>query len=145
MTENRVEMEVTAEPALEDLGVLSNGIDEFNGTTALAGDRAKVALAVFLRRNGGIVGGAAGDTHYGWLYLSLLWVEEAHRGAGWGRRLVERFETEALGRGCRRAWVDTYGFQAPGFYERLGYQEFGRLDDFPPGSARHFFWKALSG
>jgi hypothetical protein len=39
--------------------------------------------------------------------------------------------------------VDTYGFQAPGFYERMGYAEFGRLEDFPPGSARHFLWKSL--
>ena len=29
------------------------------------------------------------------------------------------------------------------FYERVGYQEFGRLEEFPLGSARHFLWKSL--
>jgi ribosomal protein S18 acetylase RimI-like enzyme len=70
-------------------------------------------------------------------------VDESLRGQGWGKQLLERFENEAIARDCHAAWVDTYGFQAPGFYEKLGYREFGRLDNFPPGSARLFFWKPL--
>jgi GNAT superfamily N-acetyltransferase len=138
-----VEIECTLDPEPGDVAALSSGLDAFNETNPLALDRTKVPLAVFLRRDGRVVGGASGDSHYAWLYLSLLWVEESLRRAGWGRRLVERFETEGAALGARRIWVDTYGFQAPGFYRRLGYQEFGRLDDFPPGSARHFLWKPL--
>jgi ribosomal protein S18 acetylase RimI-like enzyme len=96
-----------------------------------------------MRQDGRVVGGAYGDTHYGWLYLSLLWVDEPLRASGWGRRLVEDFEAEGVARGCHSSWVDTYGFQAPDFYERLGYQEFGRLKDFPLGSNRLFYWKPL--
>jgi hypothetical protein len=36
-------------------------------------------------------------------------------------------EQEAKARGCRGAWLDTYSFQARGFYERLGYAVFGAL------------------
>jgi GNAT superfamily N-acetyltransferase len=90
-----------------------------------------------------VLGGAYGDTHYGWLYLSLLWVDETFRGQGWGRRLVEDFEAEGRARGCHGAWVSTYEFQAASFYERLAYHEFGRLEDFPPGSVRLFYWKPL--
>ena len=32
-------------------------------------------------------------------------------------------------------------FQAPDFYSRHGYTEFGRIDDYPPGHARHWFMK----
>src|SRR6516162_3170331 len=92
---------------------------------------------------GHVLGGAYGYTHYGWLYLSLLWVDEALRGQGLGTQVVERFEAEGAARGCHAAWLDTYEFQAPTFYQRLGYQEFGRLEDFPPGSVRIFFWKPL--
>jgi GNAT superfamily N-acetyltransferase len=143
MNDAAVEVEVTADPADEDVQLLEEGLERFNRDDPRATDRTKVPIAVWLRQEGRVVGGAYGDTHYGWLYLGLLWVDEAHRGQGWGRRLVERFEAEATTRGCRGCWVDTYGFQAPGFYESLGYREFGRLEDFPIGSARHFFWKPL--
>jgi GNAT superfamily N-acetyltransferase len=143
MAKEGVEVEVTTAPTPEDLAALDAGLEEFNRGNPFARDRTKVPLAALLRCDGKVVGGASGDAHYGWLYLGLLWVEEQLRGAGWGRQLVGRIEAEATAHGARHAWVDTYGFQAPGFYERLGYQEFGRLDDFPPGSARHFFWKAI--
>jgi ribosomal protein S18 acetylase RimI-like enzyme len=137
------EIEVTADPAPADIQILKDGLERFNQQSAFGADRTKVPIAVWLRRNGRVLGGAHGDTHYGWLYLSSLWVDESIRGHGWGRRLVARFEVEGIARGCHGAWVDTYGFQAPGFYERLGYRQFGRLDEFPAGSARLFYCKGL--
>jgi GNAT superfamily N-acetyltransferase len=136
-------VELSARPAEEDVRVLTEGLERFNLVNATATDRSKLPIAAWLRRDGRMLGGAYGDTHYGWLYLSLLWVDDSFRGRGWGRRLLETFEAEATARGCHGAWVDTYEFQAPAFYERLGYREFGRLNDFPPGSARLFYWKPL--
>ncbi len=52
-------------------------------------------------------------------------------------------EQEALARGCRNVLVDTMSFQAPGFYRRLGYEEFGVLEGFPGPHSRHFFRKSL--
>jgi ribosomal protein S18 acetylase RimI-like enzyme len=137
-------LELSAHPGEDDIQVLNDGIEQFNRSTPFGRDRVKVPVAVWLRRHGRVLGGAYGDTHYGWLHLSALWVDEEARGQGWGSRLVGRFEAEGAARGCHGAWVDTYGFQAPNFYERVGYQEFGRLEDFPPGSARHFYWKPLA-
>jgi hypothetical protein len=51
-------------------------------------------------------------------------------------------EARALERGCHSAWVDTFSFQAPGFYPKLGYQAFGELD-YPPGHKRIFLQKRL--
>jgi ribosomal protein S18 acetylase RimI-like enzyme len=137
------ELELSLDPADEDVRVLIEGLERFNESNAFGADRTKVPAAVFLRRHGQVVGGACGDTHYGWLYLSLLWLHEEHRRRGWGRRLVERFEAEGVARGCLGVWVSTYAFQAPTFYERLGYREVGRIDDFPRGSARIFYTKPL--
>jgi hypothetical protein len=46
-------------------------------------------------------------------------------------------------RGCHNAWLDTFEFQARGFYESLGYECFGELPDYPKGHARYFMKKAL--
>jgi ribosomal protein S18 acetylase RimI-like enzyme len=137
------QIELSSEPDASEVKLLNEGIERFNQSTPFGRDRTKVPLAVFLRHDGGVIGGAYGNTHYGWLYLDSMWVDSEVRGRGWGRRLMAQFEAEAVARGCHGACVDTYGFQAPGFYERIGYQELGRLEDFPPGSARHFYWKRL--
>jgi hypothetical protein len=54
-----------------------------------------------------------------------------------------RAEREAMARRCRNAWLDTFEFQARGFYERLGYSCFGELKDYPKGFSRYFMKKAL--
>jgi ribosomal protein S18 acetylase RimI-like enzyme len=55
-------------------------------------------------------------------------------------------EAEAVARenGCTGIWLDTFSFQAPGFYEKLGYTVFGTLADYPPGHSRFFLHKTLS-
>jgi GNAT superfamily N-acetyltransferase len=92
---------------------------------------------------GGVVGGLWGRTAYDWLFVELLFVPESLRGRGLGSELMLRAETEAISRGCRHAWLDTFEFQARAFYEHLGYTCFGELTDYPLGSARYFMRKAL--
>ena len=92
---------------------------------------------------GTIVGGLWGRTAYDWLFVELLFVAESLRGRGLGAELMLRAETEAVARGCHGAWLDTFEFQARGFYERLGYECFGELGDYPRGSARYFMRKTL--
>ena len=75
-------------------------------------------------------------TTFDWLFVHLLWVAEPYRRQGIGSRLIKDVEAVARERNCRGAYVDTFTFQAPKFYERLGYREFGRLEDFPPGHSR---------
>jgi GNAT superfamily N-acetyltransferase len=70
-------------------------------------------------------------------------VDEAHRRQGLGAALLHAAEDEARRRGCIGAYVDTYSFQAPGFYARQGYTAFARLEDLPPGGFRTWFAKRL--
>ena len=100
-------------------------------------------LALFLREEARIAAGLAGETYCGWLFVKYLWVSDGLRGRGIGRGLMARAEARALERGCHSAWLDTFSFQGPGFYEKLGYQEFGRLD-YPPDRHRHFMRKRLT-
>jgi GNAT superfamily N-acetyltransferase len=78
-----------------------------------------------------------------WLFVNWLWVADAYRKHGVGSKLMSGAEAAAREAGCHAAYLDTFTFQAPKFYERLGYREFGRLDDFPPGHSRIWFSKAL--
>ena len=94
---------------------------------------------------GEIIGGLWGETNLAHLHVDLLFVPETLRGFGLGRQMLLRAEQEAKTRGCRGAWLDTYSFQARGFYERLGYAVFGTLDDYPPGHSRIFLHKAFVG
>jgi ribosomal protein S18 acetylase RimI-like enzyme len=52
-------------------------------------------------------------------------------------------EAEAVRRKCVGAWLDTYSFQARGFYERLGYTVLGEIADYPPGHTRYFMKKSF--
>lgn len=99
-------------------------------------------LAFYMRDDQNeMVGGLYGYTYWGWLFISHLWVAEALRGQGYGVELMWRAEGEAVNRGCRHAYVDTHDFQALGFYEKLGYQVFEALEDFPEGHTRYFLQK----
>ena len=40
--------------------------------------------------------------------------------------------------------LNTYSFQAPGFYEKLGFRRFGGMEGSPAGASRHFFAKRLT-
>jgi ribosomal protein S18 acetylase RimI-like enzyme len=100
-------------------------------------------LAITVRERGQIVGGLVARMFLGWLFIELLWVSDQRRQKGLGRSLMQKAESEARKRGIRNAYLDTLSFQAPGFYKKLGYREFGKLNDFPKGHARHWMTKAL--
>jgi GNAT superfamily N-acetyltransferase len=93
---------------------------------------------------GALVGGLIGETVWQWLSVRLLWVDPAHRGKGNGRDLLAAAEAEARRRGCRHARLNTFSFQAAGFYERCGYRQVLCLEDFPRGHQRLFYVKSLT-
>ena len=72
----------------------------------------------------------------------MVWIDEPHRRGGHGEALMRRAEGIARELGCHSVWLDTFSFQAPGFYEKLGYEVFGRLDDFG-GHSRFFLRRTL--
>lgn len=88
--------------------------------------------------------GLYGNTYWQWLFVEYLWIADAHRGSGLGARLLDQAEVAARDRGCIGACVNTMSFQAPAFYERHGYREFGRLHDVPPGHARIWLAKRFT-
>jgi GNAT superfamily N-acetyltransferase len=90
-----------------------------------------------------LVGGAVGTINWYWLHISLLWVAESRRHAGLGSQLMAAIEQAGIERGCTRAHLDTFSYQARPFYEQQGYRVFGVLEDYPTGHQRFFLEKVL--
>lgn len=103
--------------------------------------------SVLLEANDGetVLGGALAVYGVAWCFVKYLAVAPEARGRGIGRRLMETLEDEARARGQIGIWLDTFSFQAPAFYEALGYERIGMIDDYPPGEARYFYAKRLDG
>jgi GNAT superfamily N-acetyltransferase len=122
--------------------VVLDSLIAFNDRKAGESGYRPLALAIEDERSQ-MIGGLSGATAYGWLFVELLFVPESLRGQGVGTQLMRRAEAEAVARGCHSVWLDTFEFQARGFYERLGYTCFGELKNYPTGP-RFFMSKRLS-
>ncbi|OUL24786.1 GNAT family N-acetyltransferase [Nostoc sp. T09] len=134
---------VEDDPEQEDIRTIINKLVEYNNDRQIEKDVYQ-PLAVLIRGfNNEIVGGLVGKTQWGWLFVSHLWVAETLRGQGYGRQLMTKAEEAAKQRGCSYAYLDTFSFQSLGFYEGLGYQIFGVLENFPPGQQRYFLKKEI--
>lgn len=136
---------LTSQPPDEAIGVIGRLITEFNQTgSGRPNDFAPLAVLVSDPETEEILGGLWAWTSFSVLHIDLLFLPEALRGSGLGRQLIQQAEEEAIRRGCVSAWLDTFSFQAPGFYQRLGYAIFGVIEDYPPGHSRYFLKKTLA-
>jgi len=103
-------------------------------------------LAILIKDEAGAtLGGLYGISMFRWLIVESLFVPERFRGAGTGTGIMRQAEDIARARGCIGVWLDTYSFQARGFYEKLGFSVFGQVDDHPPGEKRFFMQKRFRG
>jgi GNAT superfamily N-acetyltransferase len=133
---------VSTDPSESDLQELKQKLLDYN--TSRVGPENYTPLLLALRNtDGALVGGVSGKIYYQWLFIEWFWVAEPLRGQGQGRALLAAAEEEARRKNCRQAWLDTFSFQARGFYEKQGYVLFGELSNYPPGHQRYFLRKRL--
>lgn len=76
-------------------------------------------------------------------YIELLWLSDRARRHGFGSQLIAEAERRARRRGSRIIHLNTYSFQAPRFYEKLGYRRFGKVSGSPKGASRFYYLKRL--
>ena len=90
-----------------------------------------------------IIGGLYGRSLWGTLEIKTFVVKTENRNEGIGRKLIEQAEKEAKNRNCRFISLDTFSFQAPEFYEKLGFIKIGTETDFPKGFEKLYYRKKL--
>jgi len=136
------ELQIDNEVTPADEARVVSGLLAFNEARIGPADERPVK---FVARDsvGSVVGGILGHTRWRWMYIAKLWVDESARGQGLGTRLMEAAEDLARSRGCTDVSLDTFDYQARPFYEKLGYELFGTLEGYPPGSRQYYLRKRL--
>ena len=128
------------DPTRETKAAIGKGLDAYN--ERFAGPEKETPLWLVARTGDGqICAGLHGKFYWDRLYIDWLWVADAHRCQGLGSQLLVRAEEFVRDRGCGGVFLNTFSFQAPKFYPRHGYQEFGRIEDFPKGHTQLWFAK----
>ena len=120
---------VNERPNEKDVKQLKQHLGDYN--MARANSQEGYGIAIFLHdKHDQLVGGISGWLWGECLEVDYLWVQKALRGHGVGTRLLLALEEAAVERGCRQVTLETFSFQAPEFYEKLGYTVFGVIEGF---------------
>jgi ribosomal protein S18 acetylase RimI-like enzyme len=133
---------LTAAPTPAEEAGVRDALREANTAAGFPHD-VRPLVVVIRDEAGAVIGGLWGRTNWSWLYVENLAVPAALRGQGIGRRALAMAEAEARARGCVGIRLDTYSFQARGFYEKQGYAVVGLIEDCPPGETRFTMTKRL--
>lgn len=124
----QMNLEVTESPTSADEELIAAQVRAHNRAHTEAVFR---TLCVFARADDGtIIGGLTGKTYWDYLDVYFLWVAPEHRGTGLGSKILAAAELEAIQRGCKHAVLNTFSFQAPDFYPKVGYEEVGVLHGY---------------
>jgi ribosomal protein S18 acetylase RimI-like enzyme len=91
---------------------------------------------------GTLLGVLTAFTAFAEIYVDDIWIDTPHRGKGLGKKLLQELENHFRGKGFNNINLVTSAFQAPGFYEKCGYQiEFVRENKKNPKLTKTFFVK----
>ena len=137
-----MEFLITEKICPEDEKAIRSGLLEYNRE---AMERAECRdLGIFLEgEDGKKAGGLIGYTHGKWLFIKWLWVDASFRGEGVGSKILQQAEATARDRGCTHSMLDTFEFQAPGFYQKYGFETLFVLEEHPATGKHYFLTKRL--
>jgi GNAT superfamily N-acetyltransferase len=135
---------LTDTPEPGELAAIRRGLDAFNRAASGIDDQRPIALLVKDPATQEVLGGLNGRTSRGVLFIDVFFLPESIRGTGLGSRLLKMAEQEGVRRGCRLGLLHTNNFQAPEFYKKHGWREYGNFPSDPPGSSRIFLTKDLT-
>ncbi|HAT2073508.1 TPA: GNAT family N-acetyltransferase [Legionella pneumophila] len=137
----QLELVVDAKLLEQQDKIVRNGIVNFNAPfTGTKPER----YSIYVKNNeNNIIGGAIVYAHTSSVYVDVLWVSEKYRGMGIGAGLLRSVEAEAIKRGIPASTLDTFSFQAEGFYLKQGYQHLGTIKDYLEGYDRIYLRKRL--
>ncbi|MFX1518022.1 MAG: GNAT family N-acetyltransferase [Promethearchaeota archaeon] len=134
---------ITKTPTEEEMMIVEKGLEDYkkqfpNGEL----DIPTPDISLVLKNNRGIiVGGVITSMLTGVMHLEVLWIDETYRGRGYGRYLVSQAENIAKKKGYPASQTWTFSFQAPEFYQRIGYKLVGTFDGYTDGITEYILRK----
>ncbi len=136
-----IKLDLDCNPTLSDIDVLQKGINQFNNKQL--GESPK-EFCIYLRDDSNVIqGGLFAVSFSESIHIVLMWLDENLRGKGYGSELIKAAELEGIKRGCSYSFVDTFSFQAEGFYQKHGYQPIGTINTALFNHYRIFLKKEL--
>jgi GNAT superfamily N-acetyltransferase len=134
------------ESTIEERELLDSQLVDFNRENVpFQQNEDWISLSYVLKDNTGHVIAGINATLYCWnvMYVDILYVDDSHRGKGYGKLLLDRAEGKAKSLGGYMSHLDTFDWQAKEFYEHLGYVVFGILENCPRGHNRYYMKKGF--
>jgi GNAT superfamily N-acetyltransferase len=138
----KLQIDLDESPSADDFRIVLDGVRKFNREKT--GDDRPHSVACFLRDDGRIVGGVQGSLWGRSMHIDALWIDEPHRGEGYGSQLMKAIEEHAAAQEHPLVYLETTSFQALPFYRKLGYEVFGELPEISPGHKLFFLQKELT-
>lgn len=145
--ENTQELIISHEWGAEGATYIRNHLVEYNRqfVTEHLMEPAQDFCLLLKDNSGQIWGGLSGAFKLGRMNIGFFWIEESMRRFGFGKRLIREAEALAIEKNCAYIQVDTYSFQAPVFYEKMGFRIFGKIEKAVGDADHYFLIKRLDG
>lgn len=136
---------ITTKPSKEEIESIKKGLEEYNRKHPNGElDIPTPDISLVLKdKTGQIIGGVITSMLVGVMHLEVLWVDKNHRRKGYGRVLVLEAERIGKKRGYTAAQTWTFSFQAPEFYQSVGYKVLGIFDGYTGGITEYVLMKRL--
>jgi GNAT superfamily N-acetyltransferase len=130
---------IESELSNENLKIIEDGLRQFNLSKT---SEENIPISILLKSDDDkIIGGLQGNHNAEWLYINALWVDSIHRGKGYGKQMMLAVEEEVLKRGVTKSYLQTV--HSLGFYQKLGYEIFGVIENSPTGFNMYYVKKSL--
>jgi GNAT superfamily N-acetyltransferase len=137
-----IKLDLDNNPTLTDIDVIQKGINHFNSEKV--GESPK-EFCIYLRDDSNTIqGGIFAVSYSDSIHIILMWMDEKLRSKGFGTKLIKAAEEEGIKRKCAYSYVDTFSFQAEGFYRKCGYQPIGNINNALFDYSRVFLKKPLA-
>ncbi len=136
------EVTVDLNPDQDALNFIENQLYAFNVATTQLPFGGFISCVIRDKQNA-IIAGIHGYTWGIGCHIDYMWVDENQRGQGYGSKLLEIIEAEALNRGCKLMVTETFSFQALPFYLKANYEVTGKMEGFPESPHENFFLKKV--
>lgn len=137
-----MKIELIQNPSKDKIEYISNSLFEFNCNKVGLNDLSDIFIQLSNDKDQ-VCGGIVGWSRWDWAHVENLWIMEEYRGQGLGKDMLKMFENIANNRNCKFIDLDTFNFQAPDFYKKLGYQEVFVIDGIGNNVKKHFLKKML--
>lgn len=131
------------QPPADYVKIVDTGLDQANQLALPEPDIRPLATFAHSAANE-IIGGALGRTWGQCCELQELWVHSDYRLQGIATGLMQAFEQRAQQRGCTVFYLETFSFQAEGFYRKLGYEAKLIIYGYAEGITKHLMLKDYS-